>query len=1105
METNNHLHFHLLKRSKKYFFTLTMFLFYITGAFAQLQVTFDSNGGSNVPPATGLNAGDLVSKPTDPTKPGLTFDAWYKEPAFNNPWNFDADVVNTDITLYARWTAEITFDSNGGSSVGPFMVEEGGKLPKPADPILSGLTFGGWYKEADFQNQWDFDNDTVAGNATLYARWTGMVTFYSAGTAIDSVTVTVGDTVPKPIDPTNGPFIFQGWHKNPIGGDPWNFDTDTVAGNMPLYAIWSTYGVIKFDSNGGTPIDSVIINVGDTVPQPTDPTNGNLIFNGWYKESDLQNEWNFSTDIVAGNATLYAQWNAIVTFEPNGGTDVEPDTVALGDQITPPADPTKQGLHFDAWYKEPALTNEWDFAVDSVTAATTLYAKWNAIVTFDPTGGSAVDPDTVPEGGMATKPADPILSGVVFEGWYKDTGLQNPWNFDTDIVISDTTLYAKWTNEASVIFESNGGTPVDSLTGITVGSVIPKPAPPTKPNLSFDGWYKEDALQNEWDFNTDTIEGNTTLYAKWDAVVTFESNSGSTVAQDTVTEGGVITQPADPTKPGLTFDAWYKEPAFENEWDFAIDSVTANITLYAKWNAIVTFDPNGGSTVNPDTVPEGSKVTKPANPTNGTLFFDGWYNDSGLVYPWDFDTDIVTSDTTLYAKWTTEATVAFNSNGGNPVDSITNLSMGAKIAQPADPTKQGLTFAGWYEESTFENTWNFLTDTISYNMTLYARWIAKITFDSNGGSEVPPIYANEGDTVTKPTDPVKEHFVFDGWYRDEALQNEWNFSSDTAMQDMTLYAKWADKLTVTFDSRGGTTVDPITDVTPGTTIAKPADPTKENAVFNGWYINDSTAWNFGMPGDTVKQNMTLYAHWLADIGSMRISEIGNQVHNGIPVEPKPTITDGNYILKEGVDYTLSYFNNNAQGTGLMIINGIGNYYGTHQMNFNITEYVAQYRLIIPQVDGIVTNPAAGTTLMWEGTRYFLEIHSLGRSSLTNMVVKMNGTVIRPDRELVEFDDNQIKVYDLGIAQHDITIEITGVVPYEPTNINDINDNEGIKIFTSENQLIVETNEPTDLRVYSISGQLYTSRHITEGRTSISMEKGVYIVNTGKKTTKVIVR
>lgn len=65
----------------------------------------------------------------------------------------------------------------------------------------------------------------------------------------------------------------------------------------------------------------------------------------------------------------------------------------------------------------------------------------------------------------------------------------------------------------------------------------------------------------------------------------------------------------------------------------------------------VTYDSNGGSTVDSEDVEDDSLATEPADPTRTNYKFKGWYSDAELTTPWDFTSDTVTEDLTLYAKW----------------------------------------------------------------------------------------------------------------------------------------------------------------------------------------------------------------------------------------------------------------------------------------------------------------------------------------------------------------------------------------------------------------------------------------------------------------------
>ena len=140
------------------------------------NVTYDSNGGSNVSQGS-VEEESLIQKPADPTKEGYTFAGWYTDETFKTEWNFDTDKMpSKDITLYAKWNVNnynVTYDSNGGTSVPQESVEYNAKVSKPTDPTKEGYTFAGWYTDETFKTEWNFDTDKMPSkDITLYAKWT---------------------------------------------------------------------------------------------------------------------------------------------------------------------------------------------------------------------------------------------------------------------------------------------------------------------------------------------------------------------------------------------------------------------------------------------------------------------------------------------------------------------------------------------------------------------------------------------------------------------------------------------------------------------------------------------------------------------------------------------------------------------------------------------------------------------------------------------------------------------------------------------------------------------------------------------------------------------
>jgi uncharacterized repeat protein (TIGR02543 family) len=139
--------------------------------------------------------------------------------------------------------------------------------------------------------------------------------------------------------------------------------------------------------------------------------------------------------------------------------------------------------------------------------------------------------------------------------------------------------------------------------------------------------------------------------------VSFNSNGGTEIAAQNKSEGEKVEEPEEVTKEGYTFGGWYADAAFTTPWDFAVDTVTRTMTLYAKWTVntyTITFDSKGGSAV--ASIPNaqyGTTITKPEDPTNGEFFFGGWYrDDTTFANQWNFANDTVpANDVTLYAQW----------------------------------------------------------------------------------------------------------------------------------------------------------------------------------------------------------------------------------------------------------------------------------------------------------------------------------------------------------------------------------------------------------------------------------------------------------------------
>ena len=109
--------------------------------------------------------------------------------------------------------------------------------------VYADWTFGGWYTDPDFQNQYNFTGATMpANNLILYAKWnkpTYTVTFQSnGGTSVPSQSVIYGDTAAEPLtDPTRAGYFFSGWYANAALSTRFDFGTE-ITQNTTVYAKW---------------------------------------------------------------------------------------------------------------------------------------------------------------------------------------------------------------------------------------------------------------------------------------------------------------------------------------------------------------------------------------------------------------------------------------------------------------------------------------------------------------------------------------------------------------------------------------------------------------------------------------------------------------------------------------------------------------------------------------------------------------------------------------------------------------------------------------------------------------------------------------------------
>ena len=257
----------------------------------------------------------------------------------------------------------------------------------------------------------------------------------------------------------------------------------------------------------------------------------------------------------------------------------------------------------------------------------------------------------------------------------------------------------------------------------------------------------------------------------------------------------------------------------------------------------VALDLNGGSigdatgTVNivvkngeSFTAPSGEGLTRPNGNTDSYFWWLGSDGESyvpGAMIP--------AGVASLTAQWTALTySVTLHANGGTiSSGNVTSYNYGEGATLPAadNTTREGYTFAGWYDNEVL--TGNPITEISTDetgNRTYWAKWTINqytITFDTDGGSEVAPITQDYGSAITAPAAPTREGYTFTGWDK--------TIPATMPAGDMTITAQWTvNQYTITYDLDGGTAEGNPDTYTVETDAFTLKNPTRPGYTFTGW-------------------------------------------------------------------------------------------------------------------------------------------------------------------------------------------------------------------------------------------------------------------------------
>ncbi len=417
------------------------------------------------------------------------------------------------------------------------------------------------------------------------------------------------------------------------------------------------------------------------------------------------------------------------------------------------------------------------------------------------------------------------------------------------------------------------------------------------PMYETSAWYTDPEKNTEYDSNT-TISEATTLYAdssvksckvtvNLDGGDTYEIYSdGKKIASGDSVPYGSETRIVVPTKDGYnvsikTSPNLNTKTQSNGVYDYR--GITADTTFtitYSPTTAILKFDTVGAGTILPIMGTSGADYTAPSNPEKEGYEFIGW----SPKLPDKLPSTWMTTYTALWAPKT--VSISLDTKGGDPLDGVSR-SYNTMYGSMPVPVRDGYKFVGWYGADGTEVKYTDIVNTAE-GVTLYADWVEQftITFDSNGGSDVAAISQGYNSDIIAPAAPTKTGYTFQYWEKDG---EKYDLTTMPA-ENITLKAVWkANEYTITFDSKGGSTVDAITQDY-NTPVSTPAAPTKTGYTFQYWSKDGAKYDLTTMPAE----NITLKAVWLinakCDNGTASI-ELGTEGGSFVvPVGRVETVT-----------------------------------------------------------------------------------------------------------------------------------------------------------------------------------------------------------------------
>ena len=706
-----------------------------------VTVSFNTNGGTEIAPIDGVAGEPFEAVISNPTKAGHNFIMWSPSlptvfPEADTTYNAIFETKTYVINYYA-------VDEKTGKTEASALVqlEYGSKIPVkvPTLKLPAGKQFVSdvWYTDAEC-TQPLAEGATVEGAAKLYKK-IGLIR-YDAVFMVDDeeyarVETIFDDVIVPPADPAKEGFVFDGWSPDPIlldePNDMYFTATWREAVNKAVYVV------------DGAQYEVYDVATGESLDVPADPYKEGYTFKGWSDVEGSTATITLPETMPTSTVTYYAVFEIneyTITFDTDGGSDVDAITQNYGTAITAPAAPTKTGYTFAGW--APAVPATMPAENMTITAQWTINQY---TITFVDTGDVAYEAITQDYNTAIADVADPVKTGYTFKGWDKEI----PENMPAE----DITITATWeANSYDAVFMVDGE--VYATVPTLFDSDIVAPAEPTKTGYTFGGW--EPAVGK-----MDSVDGKT-FNAIWNA----NGDTAYTVSIYTMDTTGAYGEPEVLDFTAATDSPVSYSPATKTGFELDTENsvLSGNVAADGSTNLVVKYIRNQYTF---KTVVDGTETAKAyyfeeavaatADPAKTGYTFTGWDGEIPATMP--------AEDVTLTAQWKVNSyNVTWTIDGAVTEET---LDYGAAIVAPK-AEKTGYSFTGWTPE---------VPETMPAEDQAFTAVFEANTYDAVfyvDGAVYETVPTKFDQNIVAPADPVKEGFVFSGWEPSVGMMDDIN-------------------------------------------------------------------------------------------------------------------------------------------------------------------------------------------------------------------------------------------------------------------------------------------------------------------------------------------